>query len=98
MIDPSPINLFKFMCPFLFKQHVKQRAGPLLLGFACDGMQIAIINSSSCCRSILSHNVVGSMALDNMVLVHSNVALEGMARNMDRDRSSSLLMRELKLP
>ena len=38
------------------------------------------------------------MAVDNMVLVHSSVALVDMDHNKNRDRSSSLTKREPKLP
>jgi hypothetical protein len=62
-------------------------------------MQMAI-NSSSC-PYILVHSieVVGSMVLDNMVLVHSNVALVGSKdHSKNRDRSSSLLKKEPQQP
>jgi len=62
---------------------------PLLVGFTCYGMQIAI-NSNSCCQSILVHTLADSIAVDNMVLAHSNVALAGsMDRSKNHDRSSS---------
>ncbi len=71
---------------------------PLPLGFACNGMQIAI-SSSSYCQRILEHMLVGSMALDNMVLAHSNVVLVGgMDHSKDCDRSSSLPKRATYLP
>jgi len=71
---------------------------PLLVGFTCHGMQIAINSSSCCCQSSLVDTLVDSMAVDNMVLARSSVALVGMDHNKNRDRSSSLLKREPKLP
>ena len=63
-------------------------------------MQIAI-NKRSCLEAdMVLGNIVeeDSMALDSMVLAHSNVGVVGMDRSKDRDRSSSLLMRGQKLP
>ncbi len=62
-------------------------------------MQIAI-NNSNCCQNILvaAHNVADNKVLDSKVLARSNEALEDMGHSMDRDRSSSLIKKELIMP
>jgi hypothetical protein len=58
-----------------------------------------LINSSSVRhQNILARTVEDSMALERMVLVHSNEVLVGMNHSMGHDHSNSLLKKEPKLP
>ena len=90
------------LCEVLTRRlYLKQREKiPSAYGFACYGMQIAISMTAVVVKIswFTTGGQTGAMVLDNMVLAHSSVAWWDMDRSKDRDRSSSLLKREPKLP